>query len=600
MAERTVWQGSSGDDSFLGPEGPNQGFVLARTIPNLTGVSVDASFGDDFLRGTGFADILDGEEGADTIEGGAGNDSLRGVGGLDYLHGEAGDDFFFEQDAGAADAAAVLDGGAGIDTLVMDSTLRFAGTLFTSIEVLQARGVDDSLTINAAGFAGFTRIEFWSAPLQFLGLGGTYDFARLDLIFARGSDLGVLFTGSAAAETVIGSARGDVLDGGAGANLLQGGLGADTLSGSGTLEGGEEADSLTGAAGADVLRGGVGADTLVGGAGDDLLEGGAGFDVARLAGLLADAVLTDLGGGVFTLATTAEGLDTLRGVERLAFADGVLDQPSSGVATTGADFLIGGAAGDFLNGRAGEDTLLGLGGADTLWGSDDDDALEGGEGDDWLLGKEAADQLFGDADADTLDGGMGADTLRGGEGADRLVGRQEADLLLGEAGADTLFGADGADTLEGGADADGLRGGAGADVLRGGAENDTLRGEEGADTLAGGTGRDRLHGGAGADVFFFAAPGEGADRILDFALGEDLLALSAPGFGRLPGALNPNFFESNTTGETSLTADGVLTYMHTTGRLFWDADGVGGLARVEIALLRDAPALSAESVVLIA
>jgi hypothetical protein len=75
-----------------------------------------------------------------------------------------------------------------------------------------------------------------------------------------------------------------------------------------------------GGPGADNLRGGPGADWFGGFAGDDRLDGGAGIDLARFAVPRADARLLRTGGG-WEVTSTAEGRDTLLGIERVWFAD---------------------------------------------------------------------------------------------------------------------------------------------------------------------------------------------------------------------------------------------------------------------------------------
>ena len=65
-------------------------------------------------------------------------------------------------------------------------------------------------------------------------------------------------------------------------------------------------------------------------------------------------------------------------------------------------------------------------------------------------------------------------------------------------------------------------------MLKGNAGTDTLNGGEGDDILIGGTGTDTLTGGAGADVFT-ATVGGGADTLIDFVVGTDLIDLTAFG-----------------------------------------------------------------------
>lgn len=72
---------------------------------------------------------------------------------------------------------------------------------------------------------------------------------------------------------------------------------------------------------------------------------------------------------------------------------------------------------------------------------------------------------------------------------------------------------------------DTLKGSKGDDTLSGLGGSDTIKGEQGNDTLRGGKGDDVLTGGAGIDTFVFA-DGDGADRILDYNAGEDIVDLT--------------------------------------------------------------------------
>ncbi|MBL6081652.1 family 16 glycosylhydrolase [Belnapia sp. T18] len=73
-----------------------------------------------------------------------------------------------------------------------------------------------------------------------------------------------------------------------------------------------------------------------------------------------------------------------------------------------------------------------------------------------------------------------------------------------------------------------LAGTAGNEVLTGKLGADTINGGGGADTITGGLGNDSLTGGADADVFVLK-PGDGADVITDFRLGEDRLSIATDG-----------------------------------------------------------------------
>ncbi len=75
-------------------------------------------------------------------------------------------------------------------------------------------------------------------------------------------------------------------------------------------------------------------------------------------------------------------------------------------------------------------------------------------------------------------------------------------------------------------DLPGIFGGDAPDILDGLGGDDQISAGGGDDLVIGGTGDDTMWGGAGADVFLIR-PGDGADRINDFDVGEDVILLSA-------------------------------------------------------------------------
>ena len=128
-----------------------------------------------------------------------------------------------------------------------------------------------------------------------------------------------------------GTRRADGLTGCDGPDRILGLAGDDTIgagAGDDVVRGGAGADVLRGEDGADVASGGPGADTLIGGAGDDDLSGGPGLDVAAFAGPRARYAITVAEDGTTTVrdyAADGDGVDRLRGVERLRFADELLE-----------------------------------------------------------------------------------------------------------------------------------------------------------------------------------------------------------------------------------------------------------------------------------
>ncbi len=96
--------------------------------------------------------------------------------------------------------------------------------------------------------------------------------------------------------------------------------------------------------------------------------------------------------------------------------------------------------------------------------------------------------------------GGGNDVLNGNAGNDTLNGQGNSDLLNGGIGNDSLIGGTGNDTLNGGDGLDVMSGDAGNDQLFGGNDADVLNGGADTDNLNGGAGNDSLNGGSGNDA----------------------------------------------------------------------------------------------------
>ena len=97
---------------------------------------------------------------------------------------------------------------------------------------------------------------------------------------------------------------------------------AFVLSANDTFHGSAFADGLMGYAGSDTFHAGAGNDRINGGAGYDTIFGQDGTDTAVFSGNRANyTVARTAGGFTVTDKTGLEGMDTLAGVERLAFAD---------------------------------------------------------------------------------------------------------------------------------------------------------------------------------------------------------------------------------------------------------------------------------------
>ena len=369
--------------------------------------------GDDTLSGRGGDDTLDGGDGTDTADyslasgsvsafldgtaaadGDGGTDTLTGIENLlgsafaDQLYGSAGNN--------------VLDGGGGGDVLIGrggNDTLR-GGDGFDLVDYSDATsGVFVKLNIGRASD----------------GEGGTDTLISIEDVNGSlfndvlvGSTEDNILYGLDGADYLVGLDGDDLLLGGAGAsNQLQGGLGDDryyveandtliefedegydsvaTTLNSYTLRAHFEELAFDGVGdfvgtGNDLdnfIYGGEGDDILTGGLGDDVLIGssscgcgGPGFDTVVLAGVFADYLIEDLGGGAWSITDTVadrDGADVLLDIAQLRFSDGSVfalvpadDAPALAEAkwTDDAQVLPGLVEGDFVLGKEGDLPLV--------------------------------------------------------------------------------------------------------------------------------------------------------------------------------------------------------------------------------------------------
>ena len=177
-----------------------------------------------------------------------------------------------------------------------------------------------------------------------------------------------------------------------------------------------------------------------------------------------------------------------------------------------------------------------------------------------------------------------------------ITGSIYNDLIMGSGSADKLQGLAGNDTLYGYA---------GNDVLEGGDGDDTLLGDVGDDTLIGGSGMDKLTGGAGNDLFRFstlqsASPANNLDTITDFVRGADKIALDRAVFTKLTtaGSLDAGNFVASATGK-ALDANDYVLFNTSNSTLWYDSDGNGSAAAVQIATLTGINTLAASDFTLI-
>jgi len=170
------------------------------------------------------------------------------------------------------------------------------------------------------------------------------------------------------------------------------------------------------------------------------------------------------------------------------------------------------------------------------------------------------------------------------------------DNIRGTAGDDYLDALAGNDNLDGGNGNDTLAGGEGNDVLTGGAGNDVLVGWKGKDTLTTGAGNDIVK------LYHFGT--DNAPVVKDFKSGEDKLKFVSglEASTQLTGAytsLAAGFTADNlvaAAGAKAQEANDFLLFDTKTGKLYYDADGVGAGAAELVATLTGVKVLAATDI----
>lgn len=255
------------------------------------------------------------------------------------------------------------------------------------------------------------------------------------------------------------------------------------------------------------------------------------------------------------------------------------EQDDIATSYAGADVIYGKGGADLLNGGDGNDRIYGNAGDDQIEGGDGDDLLSGGTGIDTLSYQYADAGVTVDLRVTTAQdtGGAGVDTVSGFQ---RLYGSAFDDVLLGTSAANEIIGLSG---------------------------NDTIRGRGGDDRIDGREGRDKLSGGAGADSFVMFALNSPDDRdfISDFNRAEgDRILLSKQMFQGLSGdidsALDAAQFHKGAGAKSAHDASDRVIYDTATGWLYYDADGIGGSAAVQVVHLGKTvhPGLAASDILL--
>ena len=296
---------SWGVSAFLDGTDTDDGDGGTDTLVNIENL-LGSAF-DDQLYGTAGANVLDGGEGDDILVGRGGNDTLRGGGGYDLVdYSDATAGVFVKLNIGWAS-----DGEGGVDALISIEDIN--GSLHNDVLVGNTEdnflyGLDGSDYL--VGLDGDD--ELWGgagAPNQLQG--GLGD----DLYYVDANDTLIEFEDEGF-DTVVTTLN---------SYTLRAHFEELVFDGVGDFIGtGNDLDNLIyGGDGDDILTGGRGDDVLVGSSGCGC--GGPGFDTAVLAGVFADYLIEDLGGGLWSVTDTVadrDGADFLLDIAQLRFSDG--------------------------------------------------------------------------------------------------------------------------------------------------------------------------------------------------------------------------------------------------------------------------------------
>ncbi|MEH2417704.1 MAG: calcium-binding protein [Nostoc sp.] len=559
------------------------------------------------IIGTNGNDTLLGSNSADTIKGLAGNDTITANKSNDILSGGSGKDTFVYNLGDGTDTVNDF-GGIGKGTnptaavIAEVDTIKFLGAGFTPRNLLLTQnGSNLEITFEGATGAKIILQNFALENLDNLSksTGATVNLGNI-LFDGQTSitDSFDVFNANSTQSTIFNLNTVTFLN-----DLDNNVNGFDDSNDVINGQGGN--DKIDGKSGNDLLRGGAGNDTLIGGTGNNTLNGGIGDDDLSANSSTGNNLLSGDDGndslsvsGYYTFTYPDDEYDSGSfGNNTLNGGAGKDNLSASG--SKGNNLLSGGDDNDSLSisgyykgndydyfdsRSSGNNTLNGGAGDDSLSasGSTGDNLLDGGDGNDYMSISGYYSYTSGD-EQDPRNVSItynsrssGKNTLNGGAGNDRLI-------ASGSTSDNLLFGGDGNDSL----------------FASGAIGNNTLDGGNGNDTLDGGNGNDILTGGLGNDTFAFNSYNEGVDRLYDFNTTNELIQVSAAGFGGglSIGALQTSQF---TIGTSATTSNQRFIYDNVTGGLYFDLDGnAGGFTQVKFAQLSTGLSLSNNNFVVV-
>ncbi len=608
-AGNDILNGGVGNDTFNGGSGDDRLDVGSLSLDSLAGAQLlNGDYGNDTLSASGYDDYYDNVyvTGNNTLNGGAGNDYLivSFSKANNLLNGGDGNDTFsFSKNYSSNDT---VDGGRGDDLLFYDTYYYdITGGITTNFNATTNIG---SITL------GTNRISYKN--IEGLNITGT---SNDDLI-----------VGSNGNDTLSGGVSGnDTVDGGLGDDLLVYNSGTskgitttfNATTNIGSITSGTnrvnykniEQLNITGTSNDDLIVGNNGNDTLsTGSGGNDTVDGGLGDDLMAYNSGSIQGITTNFNAISNTgLITDGTNQVSYKNIERLNITGTQSDDLI--VGNNGNDTINAGISGnDTVDGGLGDDLLVynsrtSQGIISTFDATTNSGLITDGGGrisyknierleitattynDDLIVGSNGNDRIIGSfinsisapRDPVPQEQGfiVGNDTIDGGAGEDLLIVSNNGDSndkgIISNFNATTNTGlitaSNGRISYKSIERLD-ITGTQYDDLIVGSNGNDTLKGNFGNDILTGGKGNDSLIGEAGTDTFAFNNFNEGIDSIDDFNTTNELIQVSAAGFG---GGLSSGSLKANqfTIGASATTNQERFIYNIATGGLLFDLDG---------------------------
>ncbi|PPD16087.1 MAG: hypothetical protein CTY25_03695 [Methylobacterium sp.] len=257
------------------------------------------------------------------------------------------------------------------------------------------------------------------------------------------------------------------------------------------------------------------------------------------------------------------------------------------------------------------DRILGLDGDDIIDGGEGDNVIDGGTGDNEvkvgngsnLIEAAEGDDLVTAGDGDNLiNAGDGDNVINVGDGKNVIAVGTGDDRITTGNGDNTISAGDGGNTVTTGSGDDVVITGDGDNIISVGAGNDEVITGAGDDRISLGAGDDRVTTGSAADTIVFDTPLAeiGRDTIVDFESGFDTMELDFSVFGTGlavggadTGTLDNSRFVSG-AGFTDTTQR--FLFDTTSNTLFFDADGAGAGASIELAKLESGGTVAATDI----